>query len=385
MSAQPPIYLDHAATAPLHPEVFKAYQNAYARGAQFNPSSPHSQGQQSKSLLENARQRVAHYFEVPKEAIIFTSGATESNHLALWSLASTLKDSQSLITSATEHPSVLAALDSQPYSNSQLCPLPSHSDGTLELSRLVKALEQDPGLVSVMAANNETGVCQDIQGISKLCKDHSVPFHCDAVQAIPYLSGPDLAQRCDLITLTGHKLGSPRGIGALIVSDPSVELRPLFRGGDQELGRRSGTENVAGAVALAAALELGLRPWEALEESRNQLEQRLKKALPSVVIHGESSRRLPGFCCFSVADVVGEALLRWLDGRGIAASTGSACSTGRKTASPVILAMTGDTALARSSLRLSFAEPLEESMQKHVVTTIKEGIEHLRRVQGSIL
>ncbi|MDF1663618.1 MAG: aminotransferase class V-fold PLP-dependent enzyme, partial [Planctomycetota bacterium] len=140
MSSQPSIYLDYAATAPLHPIVFKAYQDAYAQGAQFNPSSPHSLGQQAKALLSNARQRVADYFEVPKDSVVFSSGATESNHLALWGLASTLKASQSLITSATEHPSVLAALQTQPYTQAPCHQLPCHSDGTLQLSRLEETL-----------------------------------------------------------------------------------------------------------------------------------------------------------------------------------------------------------------------------------------------------
>ncbi|MDF1663619.1 MAG: aminotransferase class V-fold PLP-dependent enzyme, partial [Planctomycetota bacterium] len=240
-----------------------------------------------------------------------------------------------------------------------------------------------PGLVTVMAANNETGVCQDIKAISQLCNKYSVPFHCDAVQAVAHFPGPELSGSCDLMTLTGHKLGGPRGIGALI-HKPGVPIRPLFSGGSQENGRRSGTENVAGAVALAAALELGPREWRPIEESRNRLERCLKEALPTIVIHGESAQRLPGFSCFSIPDIVGEALLRWLDSRGIAVSTGSACSTSKKTASPVLLAMTGNQELAASSIRLSFIEPLEDSMQKHVVTTIKEGIEHLRRVQGSI-
>lgn len=379
------IYLDYAATAPLHPQVFKAYQEAFAEGAQFNPSSPHAAGRKAKDLLEGARRRVAEYFEVPTGSIVFTSGATESNHLALWGLSGALKNHQNLITSATEHPSVISALQSQPYIQSPVLLLPSYEDGTLQIPHLEEALRQKPGLLSVMAANNETGVRQDIQMISALCRRRSVPFHCDAVQAVPYLAGAELSRSCDLMTISGHKLGAPRGIGALVISEPKFRLKPLFTGGSQEDGRRSGTENVAGAIALAAALELGLRDWESLEKNRDQFERRLKTTIPSAQVHGENARRLPGFSCFSVPGIVGEAMLRWLDGRGIAVSTGSACSTGKKMASPVILAMTGDEELARSSLRLSFAQSLGEDMQKHVVTTIKEGIEHLRRVQGGIL
>lgn len=384
MNARPPVYLDYAATAPLHPEVLKRYQEALTDGAQFNPSSPHAQGRHAKALLENARERVAAHFKVSPDSVVFCSGATESNHLALWGLTAILKDGVSLVTSATEHPSVLAALQSQPYIQAPVKILPAHGDGTLKISTLEEALQNNPGLVSIMAANNETGVCQDIERISELCKAAAVPFHCDAVQAIHHLCGPTLAQRCDLISFTGHKLGAPRGIGALIITEPAREMGVLLGGGQQERGRRSGTENVAGAQALAAALELKRVSWEELEASRNSWEEKLRAAFASVLIHGQKAKRLPGFSCFSIPGSVGEALLRFLDARGISVSTGSACSTGKKTASPVILAMTDDQDLARSSLRLSFGEPFEESMQKHVLRTIKEGIEHLRRVQGGL-
>ena len=374
--------LDYASSAPLTPTILQAYTRAYGDGAAGNPSSAHKSGQRARTLLEQARARVAAVFELPKGSVVFTSGATEANHLAIWGLAARLKQGKTLITSQIEHPSLLAAAHFQPYGDHPHRKVTVSEAGLLKMDSLQEALNDQPGLVSVMAANNETGVIQNLKSIYQRCQKKQVPVHSDAVQALRFLPAPELARHSDFLSISGHKLGSPRGVGALICCSHK-NIEPLLRGGLQEGALRAGTENVAGAVALAMALEqLCQEDYDGILRCGLELEEKLKAALPHIQIHGDEAPRLPGFCCFSDPDIVGEALVTWLSERDIMVSAGSACSTGKKEASHVIMAMFGDEDLARASVRISLGTELTTALQTHIVTAIGQGIRHLRWLQG---
>jgi cysteine desulfurase len=378
--------LDYAATLPLNKAAFDAYIQAYNNGAAANPSAPYQAGRKSRGLLEEARGRVADYFDCPPESVIFTASATEANHLAIWGMIPNLPPETTVLSSSIEHPSVLAACQHHPFPNHSHRTICVEKSGALSLPNLRAALSKNAGLLSVMAANNETGVIQPLAEIYAECQGRGIPFHTDAVQAIRFLNPrSQLMKHCDLLALSGHKLGTPRSIGALIVKQSmGSRLQPILRGGKQENQMRAGTENVAAAVSLAVALDEICLGGEAerLRASTARLEQRLRELLPDIYVHGHEAERLPGFLCFSVPGVVGKALVTWLDLQDISVSSGSACSTGDSKASHVLMAMNGDEDLARASIRISMGEALDERTLKHVATTISEGSKHLRRVQG---
>ena len=332
-------YFDYNATAPLHPLARKAWLEATE---QFigNPSSPHRVGRRADMALEDARQRLAGLLSCQPHEIVWTSGATEANNQVLHHFATTLPSDMTVWISAIEHPSVTETATH--YFGPRVRLIPVTRDGIVDLDWLTRELDQQqPGLVTVMTASNVTGVIQPWEQIAQLCRHRGVPYFCDAAQWVGREPANGLGS-CDYVSGCAHKVGGPRGIGFL--KCPSAgRLKPLILGGPQEEGRRAGTENVAGALAMVALLEARqglLSQVASRRQMRDRFIQRLAAQLPGVEIVGASRPRLWNTVAALFPDV--DCRQRWvvkLDKLEVLVSTGSACSSGKEEPSPVLLAM----------------------------------------------
>jgi len=353
------VYLDWNATAPLRPEARAAMMAAC--DIIGNPSSIHGEGRAARAVVEAARREVAALAGAEPRNVTFTSGGTEANLLAL-APGHQLDGAQTawLLHSAIEHPSVRAG---GRFPSESVAEVPVEVDGRVDLSALDRRLaaRAESGgrpLVSIMLANNETGVIQPVQEAARIVHGWGGILHVDAIQAAGKIPCDIDALGADLMTLSGHKLGGPKGVGAVIVRHQGLHLAdPLFKGGGQERGARAGTENVTGIAGFgaAAAAAAAARGDEAarLAALRDRLEAGLKAIAPDVVIFGASAERLPNTTCFAVPDVRAEIALIALDLDGIAVSSGSACSSGKVAASHVLDAMRIERALARCAIRVS--------------------------------
>jgi len=337
------IYLDANATTPLHPAVLRAMLPAL-EGVFANPSSVHKPGQDARALVDRARERCAAALGCREREIVFTSGGTESDLLAVRGLA---MEGSRVVVSSVEHPAVLGACEGR-----QAVRIGVDERGLLDLAALDRAL---PGaaLCSIMAANNETGVASPLDEVARLCRRHGVPLHSDAVQAAGKMPLP--LDGVDLLSLSAHKIGGPKGAGLLWIRG-NLALRALQPGGHQERGRRGGTENVAGIVGLAEALSLAVAslPEEAprLAALRDRL-QAAAEAIPGSHVAGRNAPRVCNTLNVAFEGCDGETLLVALDLAGVAVSTGSACSSGTLEPSPVLLSMGYPEALARAAIRFS--------------------------------
>ncbi|MBK7950328.1 MAG: cysteine desulfurase [Deltaproteobacteria bacterium] len=357
-SRSAPVYLDHHATTPLDERVLEAML-PYLREEFGNAASrTHAYGWRAEAAVEHARERLADLLGARDPAeIVFTSGATESNNLAILGLFEAEPGRRHGITVATEHPSVLDPFRALARRGLALDVLEVDGEGFVSPDAIARALRDETLLVSVMAANNEIGAVQPIREIAALCRERGVAFHCDAAQAAGKLELATARDGIDLLSLTGHKLYGPKGIGLLVVRKhgrPRLRLEPRQYGGGHEGGLRSGTLPVASIVGLARALELCLAEREAeatrLAALRDRLHAELAAALPGrVLLNGPRDARLPGNLNVSFTDVDGDRLIA--DLQGIAVSSGSACSSALPEPSPVLLALGRSPALARASLR----------------------------------
>jgi len=337
-------YLDHNATTPLREAARQAVLEALATVG--NASSVHAEGRAAHHIVDEARRTLAACLGVRPEMVIFTSGGSEANNLAL-----RVKDARSLIVSAIEHPSVLAPAraDGRPFRQ-----IPVDVTGMVDLGRLEALLDEAeaPALVSVMLANNETGVIQPVKAVADLVHAHDGFLHVDAVQAMGRIPVRFMPLGADLLTVSAHKLGGPQGAGALIADD-RVRLDPLIRGGGQEFGRRAGTENVAAIAGFAAAIaEISEKPLPS-GQLRDELETGLKAIAPRVQVFGAAAERLPNTCCFALAGLAAETALMGFDLAGVAVSSGSACSSGKVAPSHVLAAMGISDELASGAVRIS--------------------------------
>ncbi len=347
------IYLDHNATTPLLPEARDALVEALS--AFGNPSSPHQAGRTARTLLEDARKRIARRLEVSPQEVLFTSGGSESNNTVLQQVVLD-SGARHLITSAVEHPSVLEparALNQLPEVSATQ--LPVNEQGQVHPDALADQLRPETRLVSVMAANNETGARQPLAALSALCRSQGIGFHSDVTQALGKL--PLDWNLLDYATAASHKLGGPKGIGLLYVRK-QTPLHPLIWGGKQERVRRAGTESVALACGFATALEWFLDHQDALQQQFQEARQRvlpLVEALPGYFRNSpQDADCLPHTLNFGITGLSAETLLISLDLDGIGVSTGSACSSGALEASPVLLAQGRSREQARASLRVSW-------------------------------
>lgn len=358
MSARP-VYLDHAATTPVRPEVLEAmlpYLTAQVFG---NPSSAHRFGRAARAGLEQARREVAHAVGAEPNQVVFTSGGTEADNLGIVGAALAARDrggAMCAVVSAVEHKAVLAAAHAVCHLGGREIILPVDTDGRVDPEALDQALRERPAVVSVLWVNNEVGVVQPVGAIAERCRAVGVAFHTDAVQAFGKVPVNLASVGCTLATISGHKIGAPKGIGALIVRDRKA-IEAIIHGGSQQYGLRPGTENVAGAVALGRAAALA--EAEQAEESirlgalRDDLAVRLRAGVPDIVVNAEGAERAPHVLSVAVPGADSEALLMHLDLAGVAASSGSACSTGAVEPSHVLTAMGVPRELALGTIRLS--------------------------------
>lgn len=341
------IYLDYNSTAPVKPAVIETITKILKH--EGNPSSVHSFGRDVKESMEEARDLIATMVSGRSEGVIFTSGGTESNNLAL-----TAARRRRLLVSAIEHPSILTSAKAMEYH----CDiLPVDKDGVVSPSTLISALENGGSdtLVSIMLANNETGTVQPVAELSKICHDAGAIFHCDAVQAPGRISININLLGVDMLSISGHKFGGPKGVGALIMPiDYSVS--PTIIGGGQERGWRGGTENIPGIVGMGHAAKLALEDLgnaDMLAKLRNYLEEEILELCPEVKVFGSSVNRLPNTSCLSMPGVQSETQVMAFDLAGIAVSAGSACSSGKVEPSHVLKAMGIDDAFGGCAIRVS--------------------------------
>jgi cysteine desulfurase len=359
------IYLDWNATAPLRQQARAAAMAAFEIAG--NPSSVHAEGRAARRLIEDARDQVAALVGAEPRNVVFTSGGTEANMLALAPASGTHgKALERLLVSAIEHPSVLAG---GRFAASAVERVPATGDGRIDLAALAQALaasKDHRALVSLMLANNETGVVQPVSEAARLTHEAGGVLHVDAVQAAGRISCDINGLRADLLTISGHKIGALKGVGAVVRRDATVPFpNPLIKGGGQERGARAGTENVAGIAAFGAAAAAVLAELAAdagrMAELRDRLEAGLRSTSPDLVVFGAEAERLPNTTLFALSGMKAETAVIAFDLEGIGVSSGAACSSGKVQPSHVLAAMGVPPELARGAVRLSLGPTTTQS------------------------
>jgi cysteine desulfurase len=378
-------YLDFNATAPLRPEARAAMVAAMGSGG--NASSVHREGREARALVEAARREIAAVAGVPSAGLVFTSGGTEAANLALTPslrIGRDRRDFDLLLIAAAEHACVLQG---HRFASEQVIIVPLEPSGRIDGAALDEALAQNPGkrpLLALQAANNETGVIQQVAEAAAKLRGAGGATVCDAVQALGRIPSEITISGAEVLILSAHKLGGPKGVGALVFAGDNDHIGDvLIRGGGQERGQRAGTENVAaiagfGAAAEAAALDLASEA-EYTKRLRDRLERAVLRIAPDAVIFGAELERLPNTTCFAVPGTSTETLVMALDLDGVAVSSGSACSSGKVGKSHVLAAMGVDPAVARGAIRVSFGWSSREADVDHFASAFATAIE---RVQG---
>ncbi|HOB86328.1 MAG TPA: cysteine desulfurase NifS [Bacillota bacterium] len=375
------VYMDHAATSPLREEALEAML-PYLKEHFGNPSSLHTPGREARKAVNEAREKVARALNAEPEEIYFTSGGTESNNIALWGTVKKSPGRGHIITSAIEHHAVLDVCKDIEKSGYRVTFLPVDRYGLVSVEDVAAAIAPDTVLISIMMANNEVGTIQPIQEIGALARERGIVFHTDAVQAVGQIPVDVKKLKVDLLSLSAHKFNGPKGVGALYVRRGSA-LTPIFRGGGQERKLRPGTENVAGIVGMARALELAVEELpektRLLQEMRDRLIRELT-AMEAVTLNGHPTRRLPGNVNVSFHYIEGESLLLSLDLQGVAASSGSACTSGSLDPSHVLLAMGLDHQTAHGSLRLSLGRGNSHEDVDYLLSVLPPIVKRLREM-----
>jgi cysteine desulfurase len=374
------IYLDHAGTTPVRKEVLDAMQ-PYFSEKYGNPSSLHSFGRESSKAMEDSRAAIAKLLGVSGNEVYFTSGGTESNNLALKGIAFANKGKgKHIITTAIEHHCIMHAAEWLKQNGYDVTFLPVDKYGLVEPGAVEKAIRKDTILVSVMCANNEIGTIEPINEIGKVCKEKGVCFHTDAVQAFGKI--PLDTKNVDVLSASSHKLYGPRGVG-LLMARSGVKIEPLLHGGGQERGLRSGTENVAGIVGFAKASELAFKELKAEMPRQQKMRDKLVKGalkIENSYLNGHPEKRLPHNAHFGFKFIEGESLILMLDDKGIAASTGSACSSKSLEPSHVLLAIGLKHEEAHGSLRFTLGRQNTDADVKYVLEVLPEVIKKLRAI-----
>lgn len=382
------IYLDHNATTPVLPEVLEVMLRYY-REDFGNPSSVHRYGRRTRVVVDDARDCIAEMLGAPAAAIFFSSGGTEANNTIIKGVAAALHgQGRHLVTSQIEHPAVLdtcAYLAQQGYTVTYV-PVDAH--GVVHPEAVQEALTDETILVSIMYANNETGVIQPIADIARLVRQRGVLMHTDAVQAFGKMPLRVDELGVDFLSFSGHKLYAPKGIGGWYAR-PGVPLHPLLHGGHQERGMRSGTEHVAGIAALGKACAIAMRDmpqeWARQQQLQQRLEHGIREQIPEVRIQGAEAPRLPNTTNVAFAGVEGEALLMSLDLQGVALSTGSACSSGSLEPSHVLRAMGVPAAYLYGALRCSLGRGTTLTDIEYVLEILPGIVQRARELSPSCL
>ncbi|HET7584078.1 MAG TPA: cysteine desulfurase family protein [Gemmatimonadaceae bacterium] len=384
-----PVYLDHAATTPVHADVVAAMEPFF--GPRFgNPSSTHRWGREARVALDEARERLAACLGAHPDEICFTSGGTEGDNFAVlgaWrATRATAPRRRAVVTSVIEHKAVLGAVHQAAHEGAEERLLPVTPDGVIDMDAAAAALTDDVAVCSVMWVNNEVGTLQPVESIVEMARAHGILVHTDAVQAFGKAEIDVRRLAVDVLTISGHKIGAPKGIGALFLRrDATVE--PLLHGGGQNRGRRPGTENVPFAVGLARAAELTVQERERetarLRALRDVLERTLLERIPDAVVHGRNAPRAPHILNLSVPGTDSESLLMALDLAGVACSSGSACQSGSVDPSHVLSAMGVPRELATAAIRMSLGVLTTEACVQRVGELFPALVAKARRLSGA--
>jgi len=382
-SNQKRIYFDHSATTHVLPEVLEA-MTPYFLTKFGNASTVHSFGREAKTALEDARKNVASVIRCEPQEIVFTSGGTEADNLAIKGVAMYKgKMKGHIITSKVEHHAVLEPVEWLKRFGFEVTTLPVSSDGLVDPAEVEKAIRNDTVLITIMMANNEIGTVQPYREIGKIASAHGIPFHTDAVQAIGKIPVDVKADNIDLLSLSAHKFHRPKGVGALYVRR-GTKIEPIIQGGGQERGLRSSTENIPGAVGLGRAAEIANRDMDRTCASMKALRDRMLKEVPQLVprsyVNGSIAKRLVNNAHFRFDFIEGEGLILQLDLKGIAASTGSACSTGSLEPSHVLLALGLTHEQAHGSLRVTLGRENTEEEVDYFLAVLPEVVSNLRKI-----
>lgn len=373
------VYADNAATTRVRPEVL-AKMISYFTEHYGNPSSLYSVGRTTAVAVANARKTVAECLNCAENEIIFTSGGSESDNMAIRGIAKK-RGSGHIITTAIEHHAVLHTVQELEKQGFTATYLPVDSEGFISLTDLENAIREDTILITVMFANNEIGTIQPIKEIGEIARKHKIPFHTDAVQAAGHVDIDVDAMNIDMLSLSAHKFGGPKGTGVLYVKR-GVNPKPFITGGGQERGKRAGTENVAGIVGTAAALKLACSETASesarLSKLRDKLIDNILEKIPYTRLNGGRQNRLPSNVNVSVEYIEGESLILMLDLKGICASSGSACTTGSLDPSHVLLALGLTHDVAHGSLRLSLGHDTTEADVDYILEVLPDVVERLR-------
>ena len=379
-----PIYLDHAATTPVRAEVLEAMQPFF--GARFgNPSSVHRWGREARTALDEAHERIARCLGASADEVVITSCGTEADNLAVLGVwrARHGAGKRAVVTTPIEHKAVLAATHQALKEGGEERILAMTTAGLVDDASFDALMDGDVAVCSVMWVNNEIGVMQDIARLSARARDRGVVFHTDAVQAFGKVEVNARTTPFDMASISGHKIGAPKGIGALYIRR-GTPIEPLMFGGTQDRGRRPGTENVAMAVGLARAAELAVaereHEWATLEALRDRLERGLLERIPDAVIHGRGAPRAPHITNISVPGTDSESLLMALDLRGIGCSAGSACQSGSVSPSHVLAAIGVRADLASSAIRMSLGCLNSDACVDRVLEVFPMLVEKARRL-----
>lgn len=377
------IYLDHAATTYVKPEVLEA-MIPYFNQKFGNPSSVYSIGRESKKAIEEARDRVAAALGAQSREIFFTGSGSEADNWAIKGVAYANRDKGNhIITTAIEHHAVLHTCQYLESDGFEVTYLPVDPNGLINLDDLRKAIKPNTILISIMFANNEIGTVQPISEIGKIAREKNIYFHTDAVQAVGNVHINVVDMNIDLLSLSSHKFYGPKGVGALYIRK-GVKITSFLHGGAQERGRRASTENVAGIVGLGKAIEIASQNIDEYNSKlislRDRTIEEITRRIPFVKLNGDRYKRLPGNVNFSFEFIEGESLLLMLDMKGIAASSGSACTSGSLDPSHVLLAIGLPHEIAHGSLRLTFGEENTQEDVDYVLEVLPMIVQRLREM-----
>lgn len=375
------IYADNAATTKMSRAAIEAML-PYMSEIYGNPSSLHSDGQAAAEALANARERVASRLGCTAREIIFTSGGSEADNQAIVTAArlGEKKGKKHIVSTAFEHHAVLHALEALEKQGFEVTYLPINDNGIVKVEDVKNAIRPDTCLVSVMYANNEIGTVQPISEIGAVCREAGVLFHTDAVQAVGHIEIDVVKENIDMLSLSAHKFHGPKGIGVLYAKK-GIILQNLIYGGAQERGKRAGTENIPAIMGMAAALDEACEAIAENSEKLTKLRNRLVEGLLEIshsILNGDAEQRLPGNVNVCFEGIEGESLLLLLDDKGIAASSGSACTSGSLDPSHVLLALGRPHDVAHGSLRLSLCEENTEEEVEYIIEAVKDVVSLLR-------